>query len=380
MQKAISGIGSVKHLNEIIQVSSVKNLFLVSGKRSYETSGVKDALEKIFNHAFIDRFTDFQVNPHLVDISRGVDRYRKKSYDLIIAAGGGSAIDVAKSVRFFAYQTQDYLSILEGDSPKKPVGQPPLLVIPTTAGSGSEATHFSVIYHENMKYSLADMDMLPEYVCLDGVLTKTLSKHIAAYTGMDALCQAVESFWSVNSTEESKGFSRQAMKLVLDSLVESVENNTDESRMNMLEASHLAGKAINITKTTAAHAFSYYLSTHFRIPHGQAVGLLIDSFLLFNSAVLEDDISDERGISYVKDMFCELCSLLRGDSVHQAAANLRDLRKILSLDISLNALLSEKHQRDEFFLSVNVQRLKNNPRAISAENSAELQYLLFQGK
>lgn len=376
-QKLLAGNHAAAKLDSLLRIDSIKRIFLVTGRRSYDNSGVREIIEKVFSSSKIDRFSDFQVNPQFDDIMAGLQQFRKHRYDLIIAAGGGTAIDVAKAIRFFAVQNDDPYTLLQGKGTFVPADHPPLLVIPTTAGSGSEATHFSVVYHNHNKYSLAHESMLPEYVCIDGAVSMTLPSQIAAYTGFDALCQAVESFWSVNSTEESKKYSKHALQLIMKHLQSSVEHGSAESRMSMAEAAYYAGKAINITKTTGAHAYSYYLTTHFSIPHGQAAGLLLDAFIIFNDKVTEHDISDSRGAAYLRETYKELYECLGSGDCYEAAAKVTALRRALSLDKEVGSLLDSPEHREAFFRSVNTQRLKNNPRLILEQNIGELKSLLF---
>jgi len=376
-QTVIMKPGGIREIDQVIDPGKVSNIFLVTGKRSYADSGVQQAVESVFSSSQIDRFSEFDINPQLDDIRKGMDTFRQKPYDLIIAAGGGTPIDIAKAVKFFSSQGADPLDILLGNAETAPAEGPPLLIIPTTAGSGSEATHFAVIYHEKKKYSLADGSMLPDYACIDGELTLSLPRFITAYTGMDVICQAVEAYWSVNSTDASRSYSRTAIEHALEHLLPSVETGALKHRTAMMEAAHYAGKAINITKTTAVHAFSYYFSTRHDIPHGQAVGLLLDAFILFNDRVSKDDISDKRGLTYVRSMLDDLYTALGASSAQSAAGVIRELRDSLSLSVPVSTLLTTEEQISEFFESVNFERLKNNPRLLTPENSRELRELLL---
>ncbi len=369
--------GAITDLGKFVDVKKISRIFLVTGKRSYDASGARKSIEEIFFNSTIDRFSDFQINPVVEEILTGVELFKKNLYDLVIAVGGGTAIDIAKAIRLFAKQNADPVAILHGKEKITPVFYPPLLAIPTTAGSGSEVTHFAVVYHDKHKYSLAHPTMMPEYSCVDGDLTHSLPAEIAAFTGMDALCQAIESFWSVNSTEESRSYSEKAIQLIKSNLVNSVLTADPDSRMKVTEAAHYAGKAINITKTTGAHAFSYYLTSKRNIPHGQAVGILIDKFLLFNSQSTDKDISDKRGSAYLLDMFKKLYKLLGKETAPEAAAVLVSLKSSLNLDTPLSSLLKTETDRNDFFASVNTERLKNNPRLITKDNTKELMNLFF---
>src|SRR5207248_4789041 len=125
------------------------------------------------------------------------------------------------------------------------------------------------------KYSVCHEFLLPDIAIVDPILTHKMSPRLTAITGMDALSQAIESYWSIHSTEESKGYAREAIRIIVDQLPKAVNEPTNDSRLAMARASHLAGKAINVTRTTAPHALSYALTSRFGVPHGQAVSLTL---------------------------------------------------------------------------------------------------------
>ena len=202
------------------------------------------------------RFNDFTPNPLYEDIRVGVKVLHNNKCDCIIAIGGGSSIDTAKSIKF--YNKIDL----------------PLMAVPTTSGTGSEATHFSVLYKNGKKHSVADRRLLPNYVILQPDVLKTLPLYQKKCTMLDALCQAIESWWSKKATAESIMYSKKAIKLILSNMDGYLENDGNCNK-NMLTASNLAGKAINITTTTAPHAMSYKLTSMYNIPHGHAVALCL---------------------------------------------------------------------------------------------------------
>ena len=202
------------------------------------------------------RFSEFTSNPRYEDIKTGMKVLMKNECDFIIAIGGGSSIDIAKSIKY--YNNIDL----------------PLMAVPTTSGTGSEATHFAAIYKNGEKHSIEDERLLPDYVILQPELLKTLPIYQKKCTMLDALCQAIESWWSRRATDESIEYSKTAIKMILDNL-DSYLYNTEEGNKNMLTASNYAGKAINITTTTAPHAMSYKLTSIYGLPHGHAVALCL---------------------------------------------------------------------------------------------------------
>ena len=202
------------------------------------------------------RFSDFASNPRYEDVKFGVDILKMNNCDFIVAIGGGSCIDAAKCIKYHSL-----LNI-------------PVMAIPTTSGTGSEATRFAVIYVNDEKQSIAADNLLPEYVILQPETLKTLPIYQKKCTMLDALCQAIESWWSKKATPESIEYSRKAIKLILDNM-DSYLKNEDKGNMNMLIASNFAGRAINITTTTAPHAMSYKLTSLYGLPHGHAVALCL---------------------------------------------------------------------------------------------------------
>ena len=214
---------------------------------------------------------------------KGIKLFKSERCDCCIAVGGGSIIDMAKLVISFVDEDVDKVSekIVTNNIHSREI---PLCVIPTTAGSGSESTHFAVVYIDNQKYSVAHESILPDLVNLNPNLSYTLDPYLKAITGLDALSQSIESFWSKKSTAQSRIYSSKAIDLLWNNLKQSVLENNYEAHQKVVQGSYLAGKAINIAKTTAAHAFSYFFTTHHNIRHGHAVSLTIGKIYQFNKS------------------------------------------------------------------------------------------------
>jgi alcohol dehydrogenase class IV len=360
--------GSIEHLDSILKNFNVKKAFLVCGKKSFSNCGAEMHIKKINKVQFF-QFNDFDNNPKIEDVNKGLQFFRQSGADVIIAIGGGSAIDMAKIIRYFSMRNFNELNIDEmtNSAAVNTEYQPPLVVIPTTSGSGSEATSFAVMYVNKKKYSIEDHSILPDVVIIDPLLSMSLSPYNTAVTGMDALCHAVESYWSINSTNESKGYAKEAIKSILDNLIETVHNPTDELRFNMAKAANLAGKAINISKTTAAHAVSYSLTAHFAIPHGLAVSMFIPYLYIYNYNVTEKDIDDSRGVEYVKQTISELNHFFTGKDCDDTSIIIEGIIKKLGLVTNLSSYGIKNSYIDLILENINNQRLKNNPRRIGKE-------------
>ena len=371
-QKEYLGYNSVIKIKSILKKHNPKNIFLVTGKSSYEKSGAKPILDKILSKYKITHFYDFETNPKISDIKKGMALFKKNNCDFVIAIGGGSVMDAAKSVNILAANNGMPMQYIKNKKNIKKKGKV-LIAIPTTAGSGSEATKFSVVYINKAKYSLDNDFILPDYAIIDSQFIMNLPKSITASAGMDALSQGIESYWSVNSNNESKKYSKQAIKLAIKHLANAVNGNKS-SRTAMAKAAHLAGKAINIAKTTACHAISYPITSYFNVPHGHAVALTIPSMLVYNSNITEGDLLDKRGVNYVKKTINEIAKLLDCANVNNAGAKIQNLMNQIGLSTNLSEIGIKTNDDIEIIIKngFNPDRVRNNPRILTEQVLMEI--------
>jgi len=372
-QKIYTGYDSYKKIYNILDKFSPQKIFLVTGKKSYISSGAEKILSEFIKEYEHIRFFDFEINPKIKDIKKGINLFNREKCNCVIGIGGGSVMDMAKSISLLATQKGDLEEFVKGKFPLKK-REILSIIIPTTAGTGSESTHFSVIYINKTKYSLAHNSLLPDFVILDPVFTENLPPYITACTSMDALCQAIESFWSTNSTEDSRVYSKQAIELIMPNIIKNVNNPDRASREKMLIASNLAGKAINIAKTTAAHSVSYPITSYFNIPHGHAVALTLPYFAEFNNDISLENLQDSRGVKFVKDRMSELFTILKVKTADKARDKLLSIMKDISLETRLSKLGINRNNIDIIIKNgFNLQRMKSNPRIITKR---DLRYLL----
>lgn len=329
-------------------------VLLVTGKQSYEVSGAKSFIEDcLFGlDVNITRFCNFSNNPNIVDLKKGLVLTKAFMPSVIIAIGGGSVIDMGKLLRFFL--THDG-KILEGSY--NPTGKEvSLIAIPTTAGTGAEATHFAVLYDEqDKKHSIANKAILPEYVVIYPLLTYNQSPYVTACAGFDALAQSIEAYWNKNATAESDGYALKAMELLSSSLPIAVNNPTPEVRNRMAEGAYWAGRAINITKTTAPHAFSYPFTAHYGIPHGHAVSIVFPKLAELN---LQPGAIPAEKIQVIRNIFG------MEENVEEA---IRTYINKLGLDIP-----SRDYDLAKILDGVSLERLSNNPIQISKSKAKSL--------
>ena len=237
-----------------------------------------------------------------------------------------------------------------------------LLAVPTTAGTGSESTHFAVIYYEGTKYSVDAESVLPDYVYLEPRFLDTLPIYQKKSTMLDALCQGIESYWSIHSTEESKKYAKKAIQLILKNYKEYIAGNK-ETHPDILKAANFAGKAINISKTTAAHAMSYKITSLYGTSHGHAVSLCLP--LVWEYMIQHiDQVQDERGEQYLEQVFQDLDKFFHTKNHEKSIQKMRKIYE--EIEIPYTHMVKEEDIAT-LTSSVNAQRLKNNPIPLPEE-------------
>lgn len=354
-------------LDRFLKEESAKKIFLVCDG-SYKFLKIRKYFDNIKDVEII-KFSDFQPNPDYTSLIKAIEFYKQEGCDMIIAVGGGSAMDLAKCVKLYA--TMDTNDVYF----KQPIvpNDIKLVVVPTTAGTGSEATRYAVIYYEGEKQSIADYSCIPSTVFFDVSSLDTLPDYQRKSTMLDALCHAMESFWSVNSTEESKEFSRQAIKMILDNK-ESYLANEKNGNKNMLKAANIAGKAINITQTTAGHAMCYKLTSLYGKAHGHAAAMCVSKLMpyMINNT---DKCIDSRGSEYLNNLFKELAAVMGCDSTD----GMCDKFDRIFNELNLPSINYKEEDIKILRTSVNPIRLKNNPVSLDVE-TIDMLYHQILGK
>lgn len=359
MGQEFIGVGSIQQLGSVIEELRPERVLIVSGKKSYELSGSKKVLEGFLEGIDFQRYSDFEENPKFDDLIKGAQLVRKYNPDLVLAVGGGSVMDTAKIISVLPGNLAQAERIVKGEEPV-PGKIAPLAAIPTTSGSGSEATHFAVAYIGNDKYSVAGGVLLPDYVIVDPELTNSLPPYQTAVSGMDALCQAIESWWAKGATDESRRYAAEAIHLLYPNLEPAVNRPDPPVRLTMGKGAHLAGKAINISKTTAPHALSYGITTLYGIPHGHAVALTMGEFLVYNAG--QAAINSGSGL---KVSMAELFNMLGCDHAEECRDQFQTLMKSVGLETKLGILAGDALDIQKLVDLVNPERLGNHPFAIT---------------
>lgn len=324
----VNGIANLEKL--LIKINSKK--FMLVCDSSYPFLNIRNSIESVGVPFVI--FNNFSSNPLHDDARKGLTLFFESGADTIVAVGGGSAMDVAKCIKL-----DSGLSF-------------PIIAIPTTAGTGSESTRHIVVYSDGKKESLSSESVIPDYVIFEPGVLKTLPLYQKKCTLLDALCQGIESYWSVNATETTrKEYSSKAIKLITANMDKYILENDEAAAAKIMEGANFSGKAINITQTTAAHAMSYKLTSMYGLPHGHAVAICLPEVW---SEMLTGCDDNQLKIFY------EIAGLLGEDNPDNA---IEKIRRVLSdWDISRPSAKSDwEKEIEELALSVNPIRLKNNP-------------------
>ena len=371
IDKRVIDLRSLSTIDGLIDYYQASKILLVTGKQSFELCGAKDIIKKQLKSAELFIFNNFSVNPKIEDAVSGAQLAIDNTVDLILAIGGGSVLDMAKLIKAFMSSPRDAELIVRG-SKSVQSNSIPLIAVPTTAGSGSEATHFAVVYIYKDKFSLASPYLLPDTVILDARLLKSASAYQKAINGLDALAQAIEGCWAVNSTAESRALSLTAIELLIKHLPRAIKNNDIADLQNIHYAAHLAGQVINITKTTAPHAFSYAFTSYHGVPHGHAVWLTLPAIFELHCRAKSSAITDSRGDQHFNAVMKSLVNVLNIDPYHPKEA-LHQFMESIDVEPSMQVMGAKtKNQRAFAANQVNTERLSNNPVSINHQQIASI--------
>lgn len=315
---------------DIIKSVSPKSILFVCSNE-YDRYGYRKALDGI--DVKITSFSAFEPCPEVSSVEKGVELFKNEKCDFIIAVGGGSAIDVAKAIKFFS---------------KVDVK---ILAVPTTAGTGAEVTRFSVLYKKGDKNSVRSYDIIPEYQVFDYTTLKSLPHIQKIVTGLDAFSHAVEAYWSKDANDESRNYSREALELFR-KYYKSYLNDDENADEPMMRCSELAGRAINIAQTTACHAFSYKLHKIKGFYHGQAVAVCLVYIWRY---MIENCTDDEM-------------SKTLSDIENMTGYTPDSLQKLLDELGLLDNLTMTREEFDETVNGVDASRLSNHPVAFTQQD------------
>ena len=283
-QDIVFGKGSLAKLPQIAKKLGGKHAYIISGPVLAKMGLVDKCVNYMKEAGYeADVFTQTEANPSVDTVEKAADGYIKCGADMIVGLGGGSPIDVAKAVGVIV-KYGGKITEYEGGG-KVPGAIVPLIAIPTTAGTGTEATAFSVItdHSRNYKLTVFSYDILPKVAILDSELIMTAPASVAAACGMDAMIHAIEAYISTAASPFSEAMSEKALELIGRSIRRYVANRTDEEAADdMITGSLFAGIAFSFARLGNVHAMSHPVSAFFDVPHGVANAILLPTILDYN--------------------------------------------------------------------------------------------------
>ena len=339
----------------------IQNPLFVTDKDLINLPMVKEVISKIKNK--IDNivvFSDFSGNPFGENVEEGVKEFKKNNCDGVIAFGGGSGLDVGKAIAFMSAQTRpiwDFEDI--GDYWKRANNEniPPIIAIPTTAGTGSETGRASAIINKEtgVKKIIFHPKFLPSIVILDPILTKDLSPRLTGATGMDALAHNLEAFCAPGFHPMADGIAIEGMRLIKKSLLNAVHNGNDlDARSDLLAAASMGSTAFQ-KGLGAIHSLSHPLNAKFNIHHGLSNAIFMPYVLTFNREAIE-----ERIIS-----ICDYLNLSK--SFNSFLEWILDLRKELEIPHKLSDVIDiNKLDIDELSeMALNDPSTTSNPKTLT---------------
>ena len=365
------GQGSLERLPQELKQWNPQSILLVSDPGVLK-AGITAKVETLIVDAGyrVTIFSEVEPDPRIETAEACANAARSCKADVIIGVGGGSAMDIAKVAAVLAYSKQHIHSMF-GIEQVNAAGLA-LILVPTTAGTGSEVTHIAILSdeQEHLKKGIVSKFLFPRLAIVDPLLTLGVPAAVTAASGMDALLHAVEAFTSKNANDLSDTLARRAMRLISENLRDAYQNGQNlEARTGMLEGSMLAGMAFANAGVTAVHAFAYPIGAEFHIPHGVANSIMMGPVLTFN-------------ISGNPAKFAEVAECISekidGTSVQDRAELSVAIMKQLAHDIDIPKNLSSFGVRKEHIPNLadgvlKVTRLlANNPRAITRDDAIAL--------
>ena len=333
------GEDSLSKLSEITN----KKVFIVTDS-FMEKSGVASKVSKRLNNCKVSIFSEVVPDPSIEIVTKGVDMILKEKPEVILALGGGSAIDAAKAIVDFARKIGNFNNVQ-------------FVAIPTTSGTGSEVTSFSVITdkEKGVKYPLVSDELLPDIAILDAELVKTVPDFITADTGMDVITHGLEAYVSKNATDFSDALAEKALVLAFEFLPKAYKKGQDMiAREKMHSASCLAGIAFNQASLGINHSIAHVLGGKFHIPHGRTNAILLPYVIDYNADIVS---YDTKNFSSAAKKYCHIAKLigLPANNIRMGVKNLISEIKKMQKEMKMPLTLKEagvdidslKTQKDE---------------------------------
>ncbi len=369
-------------ISELKHLTHYQKAFVVTGGHSMKRGGFLQHLEDVLKEAGMEvrLFEGVEPDPSIETVYRGAKAMQEFQPDLIVAIGGGSPIDAAKAMWvFYEYPDKTF------DDIKTPFTMPKLrrkaafAAIPSTSGTASEVTAFSVItdYSTNIKYPLADFEITPDIAILDTDIPQTMPPKLTADTGMDALTHAIEAYVATARSDFSDPLALKAVSMIYDNLVASYHGDKD-ARGRMHIAQCLAGMAFSNALLGISHSLAHKTGAMFHISHGRCNAILLPFVIEYNAKVCVDRYADiARAIGLPGVTSQQLCNSLV-DSIKELNKKL-DIKQTYQENGVTEELLNA-HIDDIAKNAVDDPCTASNPRPIDVETMKKVLLCAYRGE
>ena len=373
----ISGLGSIQQLRGILTARPYQHLLLVTdaGMLKHQLHlPILEILESLSLTYSI--YSEVEADPSEQIVLNAVDYAKEQKVDIVLGFGGGSSMDVAKIIAILSYPAQQQqLADLYGVNNAQ-VPRLPLILVPTTAGTGSEVTPISIVTTgETTKTGIVAPVLFADVAILDATFTENLPRHISAATGIDAMVHAIEAYTSkIKKNAYSDLLAKHALRLLDQNLKLVLEDsNNMKARQNMLFGSMLAGQAFANAPVAAVHALAYPLGGHFHISHGHSNALVLTEVLKFNAPAAKQ---------YYAELMCWLDPRSKGCTDGLCDLFIDHLQNHLDqsgLVLKLNVLGIAENMLPQLAEDAMLQSrlLQNNPRAIQIQDALQIYQAIY---
>ncbi|MHC1611466.1 MAG: iron-containing alcohol dehydrogenase [Candidatus Methanospirareceae archaeon] len=355
-----------------------KRAFIVTDRRIEEAGLLEKVKTPLKEVVEVEIFDKVESEPTLEAAETVVKAARAAKYDLVVGVGGGSVLDMAKVAAAAASNPEQCASDFLGAN-KIVNPSVPTILIPTTAGTGAEATPFAVIIVDGKKKAIASPYNLADVVLISPSFTATMPPEITAFTGMDALSHAIEAFISLGANPLTDSFALEAMRKIGDNLEEAVSHGANlDARLKMSIAAMLAGMAFGNAGVIAGHAAAHTFGARYKIPHGIAAALALPHILEYNA---KEPAVKERLARVAREMGEDVSGLTDEEAASKAIARVKNLLELLKLPTRLADLdvpeddlpdLAEALMKEKGYLA-------RNPRKIEHEDAVKLFEQMWSG-
>jgi alcohol dehydrogenase class IV len=351
-------------------------VLVVLGRSAMRKSGALDRLIHLLKENNLEHiiYENIPSDPTLETVDTGTSFARKEICDLIIALGGGSVLDTGKAISAMVTNegsVADYQEI-EGKGRKFKTKPIPFIAIPTTSGTGSEATKNAVITNTKLglKKSIRDLCLIPEVALVDPELTLSLPPHITAICGGDALTQCIESYLGKKSQEITDALALHAIGLIGKSLVKAVKEGKNlEARKDIAIAALLSGLCLSNSGLGAAHALSHPLGVYYKIPHGLSCAVLLPYVMEYNLPVVTKKL-----VKIAQSLGEDISLLSETEAAQKAVEKIKEVLSQAGIKCNLSEWGIKEKDFSQLIKGAKGGSLNNNPRDTSDEDLVELLY------